>query len=156
MQETIRDVGSVPGSGRSSGAENGSPLQYSCLKIPWIEEPGGPQSMGLQRVGHDWSYLAHMQKSLCFTVGFKDGSEQQWGTVKMAADLGQALVSWILQERELLSSGRLHHTGRLENRWPMIAKHPARSWDVFFTVNYCYCYCCCYYYYCYNGCYCNF
>ena len=21
--------------------------------IPWTEEPGGPQSMGLQRVGHD-------------------------------------------------------------------------------------------------------
>ena len=23
-------------------------------KIPWIEEPGGLQSIGLQRVGHDW------------------------------------------------------------------------------------------------------
>ena len=23
-------------------------------KIPWTEEPGGPQSMGLLRVGHDW------------------------------------------------------------------------------------------------------
>ena len=23
-------------------------------EIPWIEEPGGLQSMGLQRVGHDW------------------------------------------------------------------------------------------------------
>ena len=22
-------------------------------KIPWMEEPGQPQSMGLQRVGHD-------------------------------------------------------------------------------------------------------
>ena len=22
-------------------------------EIPWAEEPGGPQSMGLQRVGHD-------------------------------------------------------------------------------------------------------
>ena len=22
-------------------------------RIPWTEEPGGPQSMGLQRVGHD-------------------------------------------------------------------------------------------------------
>ena len=22
-------------------------------KIPWMEEPGGIQSMGLQRVGHD-------------------------------------------------------------------------------------------------------
>ena len=23
-------------------------------KIPWTEEPGGLQSMGMQRVGHDW------------------------------------------------------------------------------------------------------
>ena len=27
-------------------------------KIPWTEEPGGLQSMGSQRVGHDWSELA--------------------------------------------------------------------------------------------------
>ena len=25
-------------------------------KIPWTEEPGGLQSMGLQRVGHDCEY----------------------------------------------------------------------------------------------------
>ena len=24
-------------------------------KIPWTEEPGGPQSMGLQRVEQDWA-----------------------------------------------------------------------------------------------------
>ena len=24
-------------------------------KIPWIEEPGGLQSMGLQKIGHDWA-----------------------------------------------------------------------------------------------------
>ena len=28
------DVGSVPGSGRSPGARNGNPLQYSCLANP--------------------------------------------------------------------------------------------------------------------------
>ena len=28
-------------------------------RIPWTEEPGGLQSMGLQRVGHSWSDLAH-------------------------------------------------------------------------------------------------
>ena len=27
-------------------------------KIPWTEEPGGLQSMGSLRVGHDWSDLA--------------------------------------------------------------------------------------------------
>ena len=25
-----------------------------ALEIPWTEEPGGVQSLGLQRVGHDW------------------------------------------------------------------------------------------------------
>ena len=29
-----RDVGSIPGLGRSSGGENGNPLQYSCLENP--------------------------------------------------------------------------------------------------------------------------
>ena len=24
-------------------------------RIPWMEEPGGLQSMGSQRVGHDWA-----------------------------------------------------------------------------------------------------
>ena len=32
---------------------NGTPLQYSCLENPWMEEPGGLQSMGSLRVGHD-------------------------------------------------------------------------------------------------------
>ena len=41
-----RDLGLIPGEG------NGSSLQYSW-RIPWTEEPGGLQSMGLQRVGHD-------------------------------------------------------------------------------------------------------
>ena len=47
------DLCSIPGLGRSPGEGNGNPLQYSCLDIPWTEEPGGLQSMGSQRVGHD-------------------------------------------------------------------------------------------------------
>ena len=57
LQYCFEDPGSIPGSGRSSGEGNGKPLQYSCLEnhweIPWTEEPGRLQSMGLQRVGHD-------------------------------------------------------------------------------------------------------
>ena len=44
---------SFPGLGGSPGEGNGTPLQYSCLKIPWTEDPGGLQSMGSQRVGHN-------------------------------------------------------------------------------------------------------
>ena len=37
--------------------EKGMPTHSSILawRIPWTEEPGGLQSMGLQRVGHDWA-----------------------------------------------------------------------------------------------------
>ena len=30
----IKDVGSIPGSGRSPGGGHGNPLQYSCLENP--------------------------------------------------------------------------------------------------------------------------
>ena len=38
------DMSSIPGSGRSPEEGNGNPLQYSCLRNPWTEEPGGLQS----------------------------------------------------------------------------------------------------------------
>ena len=47
------DVGSIPELGKFPGGGNGNPFQYSCLEIPWTEEPSGVQSMGLQRIGHD-------------------------------------------------------------------------------------------------------
>ena len=47
------DVGSISGLGRSPGGGHGNPLQYSSWEIPWTEEPGGLQSLGSQRVGHD-------------------------------------------------------------------------------------------------------
>ena len=36
------------------GEGDGTPLQYSCWKIPWTEEPGRLWSMGSLRVGHGW------------------------------------------------------------------------------------------------------
>jgi len=30
----VRDMGSIPGLGRSPGGGNGNPLQYSCLENP--------------------------------------------------------------------------------------------------------------------------
>ena len=50
--EVARDLGSIPGLRRSPGEGNGNPLQY-CPENLWTEKPGGLQSMGSQRVGHD-------------------------------------------------------------------------------------------------------
>ena len=49
----VKEAGSIPESGKSPGGGHGNPLQYSCLEIPWTEKPGGLESMGLKRVGHE-------------------------------------------------------------------------------------------------------
>ena len=59
------NAGSIPGSGRYPGDGNGNPLQYSCLEIPWTEEPGRLQIMKLQRVRHDW-VTEHACTHACF------------------------------------------------------------------------------------------
>ena len=49
----VRDLGSIPGSGRF--LEKGMATHFSILawRISWTEEPGGLQSMKLQGVRHD-------------------------------------------------------------------------------------------------------
>ena len=42
------DLGSIPGSGKCPGGGHGNPLQYSYLRIPWTEEPGGLQDIRSQ------------------------------------------------------------------------------------------------------------
>ena len=58
----VGDLGSISGSGEDPLEKgHGTPLQYSCWRIPWTEQPGGLQSIGSQRVGHSWRDLARMQ-----------------------------------------------------------------------------------------------
>ena len=48
----IRDMGSIPGSGRSLEKEMAAHSSILDWKIPWTEEPGRLKSMGSQRVRH--------------------------------------------------------------------------------------------------------
>ena len=59
----VRDMGSIPGAGRS--LEEGMATHSSILawRSPWTEEPGGLQSMGSQRARQDQSDLAHYELS---------------------------------------------------------------------------------------------
>ena len=47
------DLGSIPGLGRSPGEGHVNLLQFFAWRIPWAEETGRLQSMGLKRVRHD-------------------------------------------------------------------------------------------------------
>ena len=59
-------------------------------KIPWMEEPGGLQSMGSLRVGHDWATslslftFMHWRRKWQPTPVFLPGESQGWGTLVAA------------------------------------------------------------------------
>ena len=56
-------------------------------KIPWTKEPGGLQSMGSLRVGHDWATslslftLMHWRRKWQPTPVFLPGESQGWGSL---------------------------------------------------------------------------
>ena len=63
------DLGSIPGSGRSSGEGNGNPVQYSCLENPmdggvwWMTVHGVAESDMTERrhsLTHSGSSLLHV------------------------------------------------------------------------------------------------
>ena len=71
---SAEDSGSIPGLGRSPG---GGMATYSTMlpwRIPQTEEPGGLQSMGLQRVEHDW-VTKHAQLLMLRRNGTSQGLE---------------------------------------------------------------------------------
>ena len=70
----VRDLGSIPGLRRSPGGGHGNSLQYSCLENPWTEEPGGLQSIGLQRVRCDRAHTVFSQTNLKLKLLFSTTS----------------------------------------------------------------------------------
>ena len=50
----IRDVSTIPGSGRSPGVGHGNPLQYSCLENPMDR---GAWQAAVHRVAQSWTQL---------------------------------------------------------------------------------------------------
>ena len=76
------DLCSIPGLGRSPGEGKGYPLQYThstilAWRIPWTEESGRLQSMGLQRVGCKWVTHRHTDTHTHISSG-KQGFRAVW------------------------------------------------------------------------------
>ena len=53
----VRDMDQIPWD-PTDGMGMATYSSVLAWKIPWTEEPSGIQSLGLQRFGHDWGYLA--------------------------------------------------------------------------------------------------
>ena len=50
VKNLLGNLGSMPGSERSPGEKMATHSSIPAWRISWTEEPGGLQSMGLQRV----------------------------------------------------------------------------------------------------------
>ena len=50
---SIRDVGTVPGSGRFPGEGHGNPLHYSCVENPLARGAWWAIVHGVARIGHN-------------------------------------------------------------------------------------------------------
>ena len=62
--------------------EMATPCTILAQRIPWTEEPGGLQSTGSQRVGHDWVTSLHFTS----LIGRDQDAEKDWGQEKGAAE----------------------------------------------------------------------
>ena len=82
------------------GEGNSTPLQYPCLENPMDGGPGGLQSMGLLRVGHDWLHF-HFSLSC---IGEGNGNPLQCSCLENPRDRGAwwAAVYWVAQSRTRL------------------------------------------------------
>ena len=70
-------------------------------KIPWMEEPGGLQSVGSLRVGHDWRLHFHFSLSC---IGEGNGNPLQCSCLENPRDGGTwwAAVHGVAQSRTRL------------------------------------------------------
>ena len=84
-------MGSVPGQGRSLSERNDTNSNILALEIPWIEEPGGLQSIGLQRSGH--------------TLATKQQPEEQQKLQKPWIQGGLWKIPWMEEPGRLQSMG---------------------------------------------------
>ena len=104
----------ILGLGRSPEEGNGNPLQYSCCRVLWTEEPAGLQSMGSQRVGHD-----RVTNTLTFrvpwTLSFPD-AETNWPRNVCSINSAQYKIFKVVWSLELTQKIRKREEGKM-NFW---------------------------------------
>ena len=95
---------------------------YSILawRIPWMEEPGRLQSMGSQRVGHDWATslsIWHLQGFPCGLAG-----------KEFACDVGDLDLIPVFGRSPGEGKGYQFQYSGLENSMDYIVHGVAKSW----------------------------
>ena len=74
----IRDVGSIPGLGRSPRERNSNPFQYSCLENCMDIGAWWATSTGSQRIRHDWTCIHYLNVSNIWPAHFQLSFPYLW------------------------------------------------------------------------------
>ena len=90
------DLGLTLGSGRSPGEGNGNPLQYSWLENPMNRGAWWLQSMGSQRVRHDWAtsltHFVYIYKFFVCTRSICIHTESQLFKMKWVLEIDHSTI----------------------------------------------------------------
>ena len=114
------DVGSIPGSRKSPGEENGNPVQYSCLKNPigkgaWQATVQGDTESETSEQAHMLKTLLYLCSSLLILLSFSE----KWifGFSSLESDTlvlsGPQILVGLLWEQFLNLLASSHHPGCL-------------------------------------------
>ena len=95
----IRDVGSVPGSGRSPGGGNGNPLQYSHLQNPMDGSLADYSPQGRKQLD--------TTEATCMQAPFLDLLKQRlWRrAISVSSALPMILMHTLLESSDIISPG---------------------------------------------------
>ena len=121
--EDVRDGGSTPGSGSSSGGGNGNPFQYS-RRISWTEELGELQSMGSQRITSDWRSW-HSHSTVCSLTFYP------MNIVKCSFLYTPGLVCFVMQYLVTV-----RHTQHKSTKWSSRSVHLFQLWSMICHFSY--------------------
>ena len=125
-----RDVGSIPGSG--DPMEEGMATHSSILtwRIPWTEEPNRLQSIGLQKLRHDWRDLGH--RHAC-TINILGGEKARKLTSNHFISQFSLSPKLTLPSQQLMSEGG-SNKGKRTNSWQV---EKFLCWPLTSTVWFC-------------------
>ena len=110
-------------------------------KIPWTEEAGGLQSMGLQRVGHDWAASLSFSLNcgaICKHIVSLSPSLYKWKTALSIKDLNvRPETIKLLEENIGKTLSDINHSRILYDPHPRILETKANKWDLMKLKSFC-------------------
>ena len=80
---------------RNDGEGNGNPLQYSCLEIPWSEEPGRFQSPWSCKESATTEHVSTSMNEDSSFIKRAQGSLLKWGNNTVGQQPGNNYTEWV-------------------------------------------------------------